>query len=883
MDVKRGVLGRLIERKIKERSKNLQTQRQDQNLSIKLFSRMTSIIKAPICEFKDDNDFSKRKSIQDMIDVIDYKRTFSEENSRKAIELFKNHNRTLIQNQFFIKFLMQLEPFNQIVSESANADAEDIIRVLSFILRYEFAPKHTALYKFGEYSDKFYLILNGEVDIIVPNEEEIELTEEEYFLYLLKLRQYNELQLLNKALVKNSNAFYLEEKNFDNWVKIAYNTLLSIKSDSGKNENQNDVFVNQDPAIILKPNKNISNSPARSRLFRMKNADKFANRYLSPRYSPKRRRKQPIMQYNDSNSKKQVFITNEKKELVLCLESDIISTMKVIDPNFEDEFLIDHHCEKSQNMISTEEYINRTKPIKLNYDFNATNQRVTVSSYFLAHRMYTGDKFGEMMNDVNQINTTNQRVSTILTSTDCEFGVLDKEGYNNCLKDSYERIRKIKLNYLLQIKLFKRCNKSLFMKSFSNFFIKRTFQSQDTIFTENSVQEDIMSVYLIRDGEFVAEWNKSLNDIDFIISRLNYSWLLPSDDEGKYNSSLKRFMKKKTHWKLQYFSNNDVIGLNDALIDKKYLYSVKCSSSQATVYEIRLNYFKMVTTLDPVIAENVKNYEAIRRNVMIKFLVKQKKQKLETFKKINKEIFENQFTYVKKEISAHRKMHTTINRKCKTKALIAVNRKKLNLSNETSINKDYCNTASHINHQVFNTTHTCFANAISNITLNIQDNSIKTNLPHLQFKNPYNKTKDKAQPMPSNINEKEENGNFQAKRLTINKDKKSLLYHSNTQFDNSSKAKEYYTSTVESEPKLTAINLTVSNKLSPESIFSKRKDPIFFRGSLNFDSMILLSKLTQPKATKLDTIFHSLSKNKYKNNKNTPYYSSLSSDIYLNK
>lgn len=73
----------------------------------------------------------------------------------------------------------------------------------NFNLKYEFIPENTLKCNYGELIDKFYLILRGEVDVIVPNEEEVQLSEEEYFLYLLRLKIFNENKIINKVISKN--------------------------------------------------------------------------------------------------------------------------------------------------------------------------------------------------------------------------------------------------------------------------------------------------------------------------------------------------------------------------------------------------------------------------------------------------------------------------------------------------------------------------------------------------------------------------------------------------------------------------------------------------------------------------------------------------------
>ena len=75
--------------------------------------------------------------------------------------------------------------------------------------------------------------------------------------------------------------------------------------------------------------------------------------------------------------------------------------------------------------------------------------------------MNSGGTFGEMMNDINQNNILNKRLVTIITNEDCDFGTLDKDEYNKCLKEVSEKMRKSKLNFLLQMKIFNNLKRPL--------------------------------------------------------------------------------------------------------------------------------------------------------------------------------------------------------------------------------------------------------------------------------------------------------------------------------------------------------------------------------------------------------------------------------------
>ena len=148
-----------------------------------------------------------------------------EEFMSKVIKILQKGPSNQKDTEKLISFLYNLKPFNQIFSEGEKKDIQKIISNLSSSLQYEHYPKNKIIYKFGQNYEKFFLILRGKVDILVPNEEEILLTEEEYYRYLLNLRIYNENNIINKILSKNYMTFIKEEKNFDEWIKTAYNTL----------------------------------------------------------------------------------------------------------------------------------------------------------------------------------------------------------------------------------------------------------------------------------------------------------------------------------------------------------------------------------------------------------------------------------------------------------------------------------------------------------------------------------------------------------------------------------------------------------------------------------------------------------------------------------
>ncbi len=83
----------------------------------------------------------------------------------------------------------------------------------------------------GDSSDKFFMIIKGKVSVIVPKEETVELSEEEYLVYLSNLRKFGEIELLNQALIRKG--FKIKDPDFESWLK----TVNKQKTFSSKSNN----------------------------------------------------------------------------------------------------------------------------------------------------------------------------------------------------------------------------------------------------------------------------------------------------------------------------------------------------------------------------------------------------------------------------------------------------------------------------------------------------------------------------------------------------------------------------------------------------------------------------------------------------------------------
>jgi len=76
----------------------------------------------------------------------------------------------------------------------------------------------------GEKGENFYIILEGTVSVLKPKEVRIEITEEEYLLYLAKCKKYEEFDIVQNCMSNNKSVFNIED-DWMNWIKSTEKNL----------------------------------------------------------------------------------------------------------------------------------------------------------------------------------------------------------------------------------------------------------------------------------------------------------------------------------------------------------------------------------------------------------------------------------------------------------------------------------------------------------------------------------------------------------------------------------------------------------------------------------------------------------------------------------
>ena len=326
----------------------------------------------------------------------------------------KNRNQEII-----IDYLKTLVPFMNLVNEK-NEYSTEIINKISKIMTYQKNIKNDLIIQYGDKGNDFYIILKGNINILVPKYSLYYMDEEEFILHLLKLRKYNQNELIIQCLRCNALIFAIPTERLDD--------------------------------LILDLQK------------------KKSNYYLY---------KKTII-----NKAKEVYEYINKKE-------NSNKNIKNISPeDYIALFEVDESIKKNTSKLI------HLSNLKIEFDKKDEDKKLTkIPNYEIVAKFGTGDTFGELaLEHMNK-----KRMATIITSSDCDFAVIDKIEYNELIKDSINKSKDKFYNLIYKYKIFDSISTISFDKKYYNYFRYLKMKKNEILFNEGDPCDD---VYFILNGEY---------------------------------------------------------------------------------------------------------------------------------------------------------------------------------------------------------------------------------------------------------------------------------------------------------------------------------------------------------------------------------------------
>ena len=485
-----------------------------------------------------------------------------------------------------IDYIKTLEPLMNLIQEK-NEESEDIIHKISKIMTLQSNKTNDLIIQYGERGNNFYIILQGTIGIFVPKYSEYYMDEEEFILHLLKLRIYNQNELIVQCLRKNALFFSIQSERFDDFLLDLKNKKLFIdkKRLISKAEevydylNSEEYIYNQNRIKNISPEEYISQLDVDDHI--KKNTEELNNLMeLKIEFDEdKRLTKIPnyemVSQFEAGYTFGELALENLSKKRMATIITLTDCDFAVID-KLEYNELIKEYVSKSKNKffdliysykifnnisyeIFDKKYFNHFRYIKIkknSYLFKEGD--ICDNLYFILSGEY------ELFVDKN-IQEVNQMILRLIDIIDSLKKIIIKE--NKSFNHKTTKIEKLKEN--LKIKQ----NLNLFFSKFEN---------------EIKLEE---VAFMIKNTD--------------IINKKKYIG---------YNFN--KVISKKRRIKLGIYKSRQILGLNDIInrdTDNTSYFNCKCISFWGELYHIEYNRFQTIYSTE----ENVKCYtsELLYQNI----------------------------------------------------------------------------------------------------------------------------------------------------------------------------------------------------------------------------------------------------------------------------
>ena len=584
-------------------------------------------------------------------------------------------------------YLVQMKKFMKLFGDDLtnikdNGFYEQLKKISNTII-YQKYNKNRLVIRYGEEGSHFFLLLKGEVQIILPNKKNIYISLKEFKRYLLLLFIYKEFELLRFVIkenkvnqrvgIFNTNYFFFPDEYWNNMNNnCPNNNKINNCNNNKNNENLGNKNIN---SYTINKNKNTSiNNNTNNN-----NEEKSINIIKE-------------IQKNNLNILMKFYLTEEE---ILFYEKTKDNIIKEVDDNIKlspEDYInrLENYSnfnfykeedeegngnkdkekkDKDEEAEEEKEKIKKTKDfrkelltIKTRNFLDITNDDdksdFIIYGYKKLSELITGDMFGDLA-----LSSSNaKRTATIISIEECHFACLTRALYYEFIEKGNERIRNNKINYLCNINILKSFPRFILERKLFNHFAFKTFQKDKYILKTNEINNNII---FLKDGIFEVSFTGQLNDLTDLINFYynQYSLIIKKKDneenEDNFVNNIKimNFQKSKVDRLFQKDINEEfsyilflvnapsifgfrqtekkkpkiVINSKDNTTETINVYysnfNVKCFSSKGEYIYIDKNmFYKHIYGMDGFVQEQTKNYcidffrKTIKRLLNIRYI-----------------------------------------------------------------------------------------------------------------------------------------------------------------------------------------------------------------------------------------------------------------------
>ena len=573
-----------------------------------------------------------------------FKKIIKDEIDKKLISLY------LTQMKKFMELLKKVTSNNNenngnAIEKSQGDDIYDLIYHVSAHILYQYFPANRVLMRFGDEGEKFYMLLNGIVTIIVARKKTVNISLNEYFRYISLLIIYKEQQILKQVVRESKNTNFIEIpginyffviSNEQNPLILMRDIYLSIKYKNkpqekfNKNSSESSIKINSN-----KSKENIEKSRKKSEKKRKKSSFD----------EPKKNYKELEIEFERVEEFLNIYLTEE--ELAFYYKSlndekydifEIDDNINVSPENYTkriQNYFFDINAFKKKKLKNKKELLNNviSNENKIN--------KLSIYEYNILVELNSGDMFGEAALSAPSL----KRNATIMTVTDCHFGCLNRKIYQKHIQKATETYKKNIINYICNTGIFNGFPKDILRKKFFPVFVFKKNKKNELIIKQNEFNDNIV---LIKEGIYEIIFTGNMVDIYNLINAYHKKLFLLNKNNEQDDEIHKKVMKMKDQkakiekifgnemyktekYKILLIESPSTFGLREVeekvKIDDKeenssyhYMsyYDVKCSSIKGEYILIDKNtFYRQIYSTEYTVQECTK---AISLQIIIKLI-----------------------------------------------------------------------------------------------------------------------------------------------------------------------------------------------------------------------------------------------------------------------
>ena len=519
---------------------------------------------------------------------------------------------------------------------------------LSQSMAYEKYQTDSILMKFGDKGITAYVILDGQVDVLVKSFKKMNITKKDYLFYLANLLKYNEYGLLNEAINENFSVFPLEV--YDG-TKIKEIKISNINDNSLNNDDLDSGILNN----LKESSKTIKKDNIKFSEEKTKNNDDNHNSSSNSlfRLNEENEQMKEFKSVFKISSNKLLKMFNlrqiDKKNRILsfCSLNDYIKRIELIPDNYKNYLTEDINIDITSNNNEKDKE-KRNENNKVNNDIDNESEEenklynLKIFNYKKVATLGKGALFGEIaLRDANSL-----RTGTLITSSECHCSVLNKKTFDNCLKKGAEKYMKELLTFFVNLPIFMGLSETLFYHKYYTNLSKKIMLRGNLIITQGEKPKNII---LIQTGSYGLTTRISLFDLTKLILHFikenlknkNNINSLYDEEVNKYNRLLKKtniliskaksLMNENIKFKKFYLSEifirvtelscPDMVGYKEYVDENGlYAFSIESKSPENVIFTLDNKFYSELQQKNYMVRNNQKELLEKKINAIIQRL-----------------------------------------------------------------------------------------------------------------------------------------------------------------------------------------------------------------------------------------------------------------------